>query len=389
MASSFDKVINRMNTDSLKWDGMKERFGLIPDDTLPMWVADMDFLSPGPVIKALRERVEHGVFGYASDPRSVFDAVAEWMERVHGWTVDPSWIFTAPGVMPAIGMAIRALTSTGDKVVIMPPVYPPFFRIVEDNERILVQVPLIEEKGYYNMDFEGLERACRDKAVKMVLLCSPHNPVGRVWTARELDKLAEISEETETVIVSDEIHADLVHSGNRHIPYATRSKGKKRWITCVSPSKTFNIAGLECSALICTNPDLRKRVQAARRGLLGGVNLLGATAAVAAYRFGADWLQEVMEILEGNRDYLMRYLAENIPAIRMAKPEATYLAWLDCRALGLSESPSKFFLENAKVALNNGEDFGAQGKGFVRLNFGCHRDTLNAALERMRHAILN
>ncbi|KUK56983.1 MAG: Hemolysin [Synergistales bacterium 53_16] len=199
MASSFDKVINRMNTDSLKWDGMKERFGLIPDDTLPMWVADMDFLSPGPVIKALRERVEHGVFGYASDPRSVFDAVADWMERVHGWTVDPSWIFTAPGVMPAIGMAIRALTSTGDKVVIMPPVYPPFFRIVEDNERILVQVPLIEEKGYYNMDFEGLERACRDKAVKMVLLCSPHNPVGRVWTARELDKLAEISEETETV----------------------------------------------------------------------------------------------------------------------------------------------------------------------------------------------
>jgi len=228
MVSSFDKVINRRNTDSLKWDGMRKRFGSIPDDTLPMWVADMDFLSPEPVIKALRERVEHGVFGYTSDPLSLFEAVAEWMKRVHGCNVDPGSIFTAPGVMSAIGMAIRALTRPGEKVIIMPPVYPPFFRIVEDNERVLVQVPLIEEKGYYSMDVEALEQACGDKAVKMVLLCSPHNPVGRVWTERELDKLVKISQKTDTIIISDEIHADLVHSGNRHIPYATRAKETSR-----------------------------------------------------------------------------------------------------------------------------------------------------------------
>ena len=388
MASSFDKVINRMNTDSLKWDGMKERFGPIPDDTLPMWVADMDFLSPEPVIKALRERVEHGVFGYASDPLSLFEAVAEWMERVHGWTVDPSWIFTAPGVMPAIGMAIRALTSTGDKVVIMPPVYPPFFRIVEDNERILVQVPLIEEKGYYNMDFEGLERACRDKAVKMVLLCSPHNPVGRVWTARELDKLAEISEETETVIVSDEIHADLVHSGNRHIPYATRSKGKKRWITCVSPSKTFNIPGLNTSYTIIADKALWSAYEKAHKATAASHhNVFGLAAAKAAYKHGDIWRREMLSYVEKNLEQAIAFFRISMPWVGVTRPEGTYLVWLDFRKSGLdSEKITELLLQKGRVALDPGHWFGREGEGYQRLNIACPAELLEDGLRRIHSA---
>jgi len=374
---------DRRQTDSLKW-------GLFGDDVLPLWVADLDFTSPVEVIAALHARVDHGVFGYARESRELKELLTARMETLYGWKITPEDITLLPGIVSAFNLVSQAVAEPGTSILIQPPVYPPFFDAPRHAGARAVFSPIEADKsGEYRIDFSAFEAAIEEDT-RLFLLCNPHNPIGRAFTREELLGMAEICLHRGIVICSDEIHSDLIYNGYHHIPIASLDPEiAARTVTLIAPSKTFNIAGLECSALICTNPDLRKRVQAARRGLLGGVNLLGATAAVAAYRFGADWLQEVMEILEGNRDYLMRYLAENIPAIRMAKPEATYLAWLDCRALGLSESPSKFFLENAKVALNNGEDFGAQGKGFVRLNFGCHRDTLTAALERMRHAILN
>ena len=374
---------DRRRTDSLKW-------GLFGDDVLPLWVADLDFTSPVEVIAALHARVDHGVFGYARESRELKELLTARMETLYGWKITPEDITLLPGIVSAFNLVSQAVAEPGTSILIQPPVYPPFFDAPRHAGARAVFSPIkADNSGEYRIDFSAFEAAIEEDT-RLFLLCNPHNPIGRAFTREELLGMAEICLHRGIVICSDEIHSDLIYNGYHHIPIASLDPEiAARTVTLIAPSKTFNIAGLECSALICTNPDLRKRVQAARRGLLGGVNLLGATAAVAAYRFGADWLQEVMEILEGNRDYLMRYLAENIPAIRMAKPEATYLAWLDCRALGLSESPSKFFLENAKVALNNGEDFGAQGKGFVRLNFGCHRDTLTAALERMRHAILN
>lgn len=374
---------DRRQTDSLKW-------GLFGDDVLPLWVADLDFTSPVEVIAALHARVDHGVFGYARESRELKELLTARMETLYGWKITPEDITLLPGIVSAFNLVSQAVAEPGTSILIQPPVYPPFFDAPRHAGARAVFSPIEADKsGEYRIDFSAFEAAIEEDT-RLFLLCNPHNPIGRAFTREELLGMAEICLHRGIVICSDEIHSDLIYNGYHHIPIASLDPEiAARTVTLIAPSKTFNIAGLECSALICTNPDLRKRVQAARRGLLGGVNLLGATAAVAAYRFGADWLQEVMEILEGNRDYLMRYLAENIPAIRMAKPEATYLAWLDCRALGLSETPSKFFLENAKVALNNGEDFGAQGKGFVRLNFGCHRDTLTAALERMRQAILN
>ena len=372
---------DRRRTDSLKW-------GLFGDDVLPLWVADLDFTSPVEVIAALHARVDHGVFGYARESRELKELLTARMETLYGWKITPEDITLLPGIVSAFNLVSQAVAEPGASILIQPPVYPPFFDAPRHAGARAVFSPIkADNSGEYRIDFSAFEAAIEEDT-RLFLLCNPHNPIGRAFTREELLGMAEICLHRGIVICSDEIHSDLIYNGYHHIPIASLDPEiAARTVTLIAPSKTFNIAGLECSALICTNPDLRKRVQAARRGLLGGVNLLGATAAVAAYRFGADWLQEVMEILEGNRDYLMRYLAENIPAIRMAKPEATYLAWLDCRALGLSESPSKFFLENAKVALNNGEDFGTQGKGFVRLNFGCHRDTLTAALERMRQAI--
>lgn len=372
---------DRRRTDSFKW-------GLYGDDVLPLWVADMDFTSPVEVIKALQKRVEHGVFGYALESRDLKELITVRMENLYGWKITPDDIILLPGVVAAFNLVSQAVAEPGSSILMQPPVYPPFFAAPRYAGARAVFSPINpDQKSEYRIDPAEFESAIEEDT-RLFMLCNPHNPIGRVFSREELLGMAEICLRKGMIICSDEIHCDLIFSGYQHTPIASLdAEIADSTVTLIAPSKTFNIAGLECSALICTNPELRKRVQKARRGLLGGVNLLGATAAVAAYRFGADWLQEVMEILEGNRDYLMDYVSEHIPAIRMPKPEATYLAWLDCRALGLPDSPAKFFLENAKVALNNGKDFGEQGEGFVRLNFGCHRDTLTAALERMREVL--
>jgi len=371
----------RRNTDSLKW-------GLFDEDVLPLWVADMDFVSPPAVIAALQQRVDHGVFGYAMESKELKELILARMEKLYQWKIKLEDIVLLPGVVAAFNLVCQAVTSPGESILIQPPVYPPFFQAPRYAEaRTVVNEVRVKEDGKYGIDFEDFESAL-EKDTRCFLLCNPHNPIGRVYTRQELHAMAEICLRHNMVICSDEIHSDLVYPGASHVPIASiDAEIANQTVTLIAPSKTYNIAGLECSALICTNAELREKIQHARRGLLGGVNALGMIAGAAAYREGDDWLREVMAVLESNRDFLMGYLAEKLPAIKMIQPEATYLAWLDCRELNLPVSPAKYFLEHARVAVNAGEDFGKPGEGFVRLNFGCTRSTLLEALERMRRVI--
>ena len=371
----------RRNSDSIKW-------GLYNEDVLPLWVADMDFTSPPSVIEALQQRAAHGVFGYARESTELKELIAARMENLYGWKIKLEDILLLPGVVAAFNLVCQAVAQPGESILIQPPVYPPFFSAPGyAGARAVFNNINLNTAGEYAIDLEDFEAAI-EKDTRAFLLCNPHNPLGRVFTKTELIGMAQICLKHGLVICSDEIHSDLVFEGYQHIPIASLDKEvEARTVTLLAPSKTYNIAGLECSALICTNPDLRVRIQKARRGLLGWVNLMGMTAGLAAYKHGDEWLKQVLYLLQGNRDYLMQYLAEKIPGIHMIRPEATYLAWLDCRELNLPQSPAQFLLEKARVALNNGEDFGEPGKGYVRLNFGCSRETLTEALDRIKQAV--
>lgn len=372
---------DRRNSDSIKW-------ALYGDDVLPLWVADMDFTSPPEVISLLQERVAHGVFGYACESKELKEIITGRMEALYRWRITPDDVILLPGVVAGFNLVCQAVVEPGESILMQPPVYPPFFKAPKYAEARGVYNPIDkDEHGTYRVDLNAFDEVLEEDT-RLFLLCNPHNPIGRVFSREELLGMAEICLRRGMVICSDEIHSDLVFSGYQHSPIASLDpEFAANTVTLIAPSKTYNIAGLECSALIVQNPELKNRIQRARRGLLGGINLLGAAAGVAAYRYGDAWLREVLHMLEGNRDYLMKFLAEKIPQIKMIKPEATYLAWLDCRELNLPVSPAKYFLEHAKVGLNEGEDFGVQGKGFVRLNFGCSRETLTEALERMLRAI--
>ena len=372
----------RRNTDSIKW-------GLYEEDVLPLWVADMDFTSPPAVIEAMQMRTAHGVFGYARESTELKELIAARMDNLYGWKIKLEDIVMLPGVVAAFNLVCQAVAQPGESILIQPPVYPPFFSAPGyAGARAVFNNINLNAAGEYAIDLQDFE-AVIEKNTRAFLLCNPHNPLGRVFSKTELSSMAQICLKHGLVICSDEIHSDLVFEGYRHIPIASLDKEiEASTVTLLAPSKTYNIAGLECSALICTNPDLRGRIQTARRGLLGWVNLMGMTAGVAAYKHGNEWLEQVLQLLQGNRDYLMQYLAENIPGIRMTRPEATYLAWLDCRDLNLPQSPAQFLLEKARVALNNGADFGEPGKGYVRLNFGCSRATLKDALDRIKRAVM-
>lgn len=371
----------RRGTDSIKW-------GLYGEDILPLWVADMDLTSPPDVIKTLERRVKHGVFGYGMDSTKLKDLIVERMQDRYGWTVDHEDISFIPGVVSGLNLVCQAVTKPGESVLIQTPIYPPFLAIPGNAEvKAIYNEVKPGSSGEYEIDLEDFEKSIKPDT-RCFLLCNPHNPVGRVYSRDELSAMAEICLRHRMVICSDEIHCDLVYSGYRHTPIASINREiENNSVTLMAPSKTFNIPGLECSVLICKNPEIRRQIEAARRGLLGYVNILGMAAAEAAYQSGDQWLCEVLALLEVNRDYLDEYLAENHPQIRMIKPQGTYLAWLDCRSLELPLPPQRFFLERAKVALNEGSDFGDPGKGFVRLNFACSRETLTAALGRMTAAL--
>lgn len=378
--TNFDLKLNRRAGESIKWRAYDE-------DVLPMWVADMDFRSPEAVITALHQRVDEGVFGYPGAVDGLVNVIVERLAEKYGWRVQPEEIIFVPGVVTGFNWVTHTLVKPGEGLLVQTPVYPPFLHTAE-NAGVLHQEMLLtrDAEGHYSIDFEAFEAAITPQT-RLFILCNPHNPIGRVFTYDELARMAEICLKHGVTICSDEIHCDLVYAPHRHIPIATLGEEIARnTVTLMAPSKTYNIAGLECSFAVVQNPELRARLQNSRAGMVGFVNLMGQTAALAAYRDGQDWLNELMAYLESNRDYLHHFVRTRLPGVTMGTPQGTYLAWLDCRETGLQD-PYAFFLKQARVAVNDGREFGRGGEGFVRLNFGCPRAQLEEALTRMEKAL--
>ena len=381
MTVNFDEIIERRGTDSGKWS----RYGA---DVLPLWVADMDFRAAEPILRALHERIEHGVFGYGGVTERLRETISERLSRLYAWDVEPDLIALMPGVIPGFNLAAQAVAGAGAGVLMQTPVYPPFLVAPRNSGAKRQELQLTRgEDGRYEIDFDRFEAAI-DETTRIFILCNPHNPVGRVWTPLELARMAEICAKHEVVICSDEIHCDLIYSGHQHVPIASLSPEiAQNTITLMSPSKSFNLPGLYCSFAVIQNPKLCQSFREARRGLVGPGNLLGFTAGLSAYTEAEDWLAELVTYLEGNRDFLFETIRRELPMLKMAKPEGTYLAWLDCSQAGIDGLPGEFFLKQAKVGLEEGKNFGRGGEGFVRLNFGCPRATLQEALERMKAAL--
>ena len=383
MNFDFDRIVERRGTDSNKW----HKFG---PDVLPLWVADMDFASPPAVVDALRARVEHGVYGYLREgvPSELAEVFTERCRKRYGWSVPADALVLLPGVNPSNNVAARTLCAPGDGFVILTPAYPPILR-VPGNAGLTSQLPALVRRpdGPYEIDFDAVERAITPRT-RAFLLCNPHNPVGRVYTRRELERLAEICLRHGLMIIADEIHCDLVFAGHEHVPMASLSpEVAARTITFMAPSKTFNQAGLKASLGIVSDPALRERFLAARVDMVQATaNIMGYTAMLAAYRDGGPWHEALLRYLEANRDFLADFVQRHLPGLSMAKPEGTYLAWIDCGPAGIAD-PFPFFLEQAKVAVGDGKQFGAPTASFVRLNFGTPRTLLAEGLERMRKAL--
>ena len=377
---NFDRQINRRDTNSIKWD-------LYGKDVLPLWVADMDFAVSPKIVAALENRIAHPVFGYAGPDEQLLEAIREWVYRQHGWQITTEQIMLMPGVVTGINWMAHTFKEAQSGLLIQTPVYPPFFKAAANSGMQLIESPLIRGDSQYEVDFDDFEQKVSQGA-KVFVLCNPHNPVGRVYSREELEKIGEICLRHNALICSDEIHCDLVYSGNRHIPIASLSEElAQNTVTLMAASKTFNIPGLHFSFAVVSNPKLRERMEAAGAGIIGHPSVLANEAAKAAFTACDDWLEELLAYLESNRDYVLEYLAQHLPEINVFAPQGTYLAWLDCRKLDLQPDPYTFFLENAGVALNDGRTFGINGEGFVRLNFGCQRATLEKALDLMSAAV--
>ncbi len=386
---NFDTFPDRRQAGSAKWLAFDE-------DVLPMWVADMDFKSPQPIIDALHERVEHGMFGYGVEPPELRELICERMQRLHQWHITPDSIVFLPGLVCGLNVVARAIGQPGSGVMANTPVYPPFLSAPVNQDRTVNDVPLAvshrqDEQGrpylYYEMDFDAMQEQL-DPSTRLFMLCNPHNPVGRVYSQAELEKLVDFCLRNDLTLCSDEIHADLLLDGAQHTPVASLDDEiAKRTITLLAPSKTFNIPGLGCSMAIIPDEELRQRVQKAAAGIVPHVNILGFTAATAAYRDGGDWLEELQVYLTGNRDYLFDYIKRELPQVDLTRPEGTYLAWLDLRSFGMDD-PCKFILDEARVAMGMGKPFspGSESEGFVRLNFGCPRKLLTEGLDRIAAA---
>jgi cysteine-S-conjugate beta-lyase len=396
----FDGEVNRQGTSCVKWEFVVddenpqklkytgECFG--ENRLLPLWVADMDFPCPEPVIKALADRVEKGIYGYTLPTEPYYSSVINWMKKRQGWEIAPEWICLSPGVVPAINLLVRTFISPGDSVLIQPPVYHPFFSAIENNKGGIAANPLLFENGRYHMDIHDLEAKARDPKVKMAILCSPHNPVGRVWTPEELVRFGEICLENDVLIVSDEIHGDLIYKGNTFTPFASLNEDfAKNSVTCTAPSKTFNMAGLQTSNIIIPDETLRiKFTQSLASNGLFTLNTFGIVALQAAYDNGEEWLDQVMDYIEVNLVYLQEFVAEKIPQISVVEPEGTYLVWLDCRNLGMEKQElRRLFFKDARVYLDDGIMFGPEGEGFQRINIACPRPILVEALGRIENAI--
>lgn len=383
---NFHKKIDRENSASVKWGLNQAVFGT--DDVLPMWVADMDFEPPTEVTAALRNRLEHGIYGYTYPPSSVTESVQSWVKKRHHWDIEPNWVLYSPGVVPSIGVAIHTFTEPGDKVLLQSPVYTPFFSMIEKNNRVVVNSQLKLVDNRYEIDFADFEEKLKE-GVKLFLLCNPHNPSGRAWTKEELRKMADLCIQYDCLILSDEIHSDLIYKPNQHIPLQSlEEKYQHHVVTCIAPSKTFNLAGLQASAVVIADKKLRDAFKETQ-GRLGffGLNTFGIIGLEAAYTHGETWLEELLVYLKENTKIVTDFVEKELPELTVMEPDGTYLLWIDCSNLGLSDDEIKErLIKKGKLGLEPGPKYGPGGEGFVRMNIACTQETLRDGLERLKKA---
>ena len=395
MKYDFDTVYDRKKSDSAKWGAVKRMFG--SEDVIPMWVADMDFPVAQPILDALAKRAAHPFFGYTMPGEGVTESVVERMKRKYDWDIEPEWVVFTPGVIPALNAAIRSLTHPGDSIILQQPVYYPFFSAVESSGCHIVNNPLKLENGHYEMDYDDLEHRFKPgmgmhpvpHRNRAIVLCNPQNPVGRLWTRDEVTRMGEIVIGNESVVISDEIHCEILMKGYTHTPFASISdEFAQHSITCMAPSKTFSLAGLEISSIIIPNKKLRADFSVARSGMMPGPNVFGYAALEAGYRYGDEWLEQVLDYLQGNLEFMTSFITERIPRVKLTELQGTYLAWLDFRALGLDNQELRTLMrEKAKVGLDDGYVFGEAGSGFQRMNIACPRSLLEEALTRIENAV--
>lgn len=384
---NFDEPAAREGTDCIKYDRRQETFGV--KDVIPMWVADMDFNTPDFVVESLRKRLEHEIYGYSFRPVDYYLSMISWIKRRHNWTVEKEWISFSPGIVPALNFCTLAFTHPGDNIIVQPPVYFPFFSAVETHGRNLIHNRLTESEGRWVMDFASLN-ALIDSKTKMIIISNPHNPVGRVWTPEELNNLADICLKNNIIIISDEIHCDLVLPGFTHTPLASLSdKIAENTITLIAPSKTFNLAGLSTSAVIISNPLLRKSFNRIVENLhVGNGNIFGTIASIAAYTHGHEWLDALLDYVDHNIEFVNDYCRAMIPEIIPVQPEATYMIWLDCRKFSMTgKELQNFFVCKAGIGMNEGSTFGPGGEGFMRMNIGTTHQTVMKAMEQIEKAV--
>jgi cystathionine beta-lyase len=389
MKYDFDRRIDRTGTASYKWDQSEKLFGR--SDILPLWVADMDFEAPKEVVEAITRRAEQGIYGYTVRTQAFFDAVMGWLSRRHDWNIEQDWISSSPGVVPALSLAVLAFSEPGDNVILQSPVYYPFYDVIKMNGRQVVDNPLILENGYYSMDYELLEQQAKAGA-KLLLLCSPHNPGGRVWRREELTRIGDICVKYNILVVADEIHNDLVFSGHKHLPFASLSEAfAEQSITCIATSKTFNLAGLQAASVIIPNEGIRRKYNALLKTLsIHMESYFGLTAVESCYTYGDEWLDQLLPYLEVNIELVLSYLQEHIPQVKAMRPEGTYLVWIDCTRLSNEpQALKRLMFEEAGVAFSEGSVFGKQGAGYLRINIACPRSLLLEALEQFSKAAAN
>lgn len=386
----FDSIIDRKNTNCLKYDFAKRRG--MPEDVLPLWVADMDFKTSSYIQDALKKQIEHGIFGYSEVQEDYFETVKNWMKKHYDWDVSSRWLVKTPGIVFALAMAVKAFTNPGDGVLLQLPVYYPFREVIEDNGRVVVSNTLIYgEDNKYHIDFDDFEKKVIDENIKLFFLCNPHNPVGRVWTTEELIRIGDICYKHHVIVVSDEIHADFVFHGKHQVFANLKKEYEEITITCTSPSKTFNLAGGQISNIFIANPKIkkafRKQIDAAGYSQL---NIMGLVACEAAYRYGEEWYQAMYQYVQDNIAFTKEYVELNLPGVTMVEHEGTYLVWLDFRDTGLDvEQLENLIIHKAKLWLDSGKIFGDSGKGFQRINVACPRVVLEEALSRIKDALNN
>lgn len=387
MKYNFDEIIDRRNTDAVKYERCKALYG--SDEVLPLWVADMDFRTPDFIFNAIRERCEHPILGYTMPPKEFYPSLIHWIKEHHQWEVKRQWVGFLPGIVPGLSFAVQSLTVPGDEIIVQPPVYYPFFHVVKNNNRIVINNQLKNNHGKYEMDFEDLESKITSNT-KLFILCNPHNPGGRVWDVTTLKRLADICAKHNIIVVSDEIHADMVLEGYKHIPFATVSESASRIsLTFMAPSKTFNMPGLISSSYIIPNEELRKRfVDFLEASEMTGGNIFAYAASVAAYEKGEEWRKQMLKYVQGNIQFVVDFMKTNIPQIKPMIPEASFLVWLNCEELGMeTDELFDFFAKKAGLGLNKGTTFGPGGEYHLRLNVACSRSILKKAMEQLSVAV--